>query len=417
MLFGRPPINSVFTPRGSFVNRGMYIDRPELERELARALAGALHAIIYGESGNGKSWLYKKVIADLDWCTFVANCANAPRVGSLTQEIADVATPAGTPSLRSYSESKGAEVGAELGINVGGQLKHQKEYQVRESEPLLGAFKNIRAAAGDQPAVLVLDNLEAIFDSRKLMEELGNIVTLLDDARYAQYRVKILIVGVPSGVIEYFSRAPNLRTVANRLQEISEVRGLTEPQCNALTRRGLVDQLRIKLEPFDLQEWQEHIFAVTLGIPQRVHEYCEQLAYLAEEQEWKGSLRQLDLADQAWLRIGLRESYSAIETLMNERETKAGRRNQVLYALGRMPSRTFISARVEDVLRSHFPRSTDGIALAIGQIMAELEKAEGGIIRRTPKGDAFYFSDPRYAMAIRTMLKIDAEEKVYKIEL
>jgi len=386
----------------------MYVERPQLEKELARALAGALHAIIYGDSGNGKSWLYKKVIDDLQWCAFVANCANAPRVGSLTQEIANAATPSGTPSLQGYSESKGVE--------LGGTLEHKKNYEVRASEPLLGAFQNIRAASADQPAVLVLDNLESIFNSTKLMEELGNIVTLLDDVRYAQYRVKILIVGVPSGVIEYFSRAPNLRTVANRLQEISEVGDLTENQCNALTRRGLIDQLKIEIKPIDFEEWQDHIFAVTLGIPQRVHEYCEQLAYIAEDQDWKGGLNQLDRADQAWLRIGLRESYSAIEALMNERETKAGRRNQVLYALGRMPTRTFISARVEDVLRNHFPRSTSGVTLAIGQIMVELEK-EGGIIRRTPKGDAFYFSDPRYAMAIRTMLKTDSEEKVFKVDL
>jgi len=386
----------------------MYIERPQLEKELARALAGALHAIIYGESGNGKSWLYKKLIDDLQWCAFVANCANAPRVGSLTQEIVNVATPSGAASLQGYSESKGVE--------FGGTLEHKKNYRVRASEPLLGAFQNIRATAGDQSAVLVLDNLESIFDSPKLMEELGNIITLLDDSRYAQYRVKILIVGVPSGVIEYFSKAPNLRTVANRLQEISEVGGLTEDQCNVLTRRGLINQLHVEIKPVDFEEWQDHIFAVTLGIPQRVHEYCEQLAYIAEDQDWKGSLTQLDRADQAWLRIGLRESYSAIEALMNERETKAGRRNQVLYALGRMPSRTFISARVEDVLRNHFPRSTFGVALAIGQIMVELEK-EGGIIRRTPKGDAFYFSDPRYAMAIRTMLKTDSEEKVFKVDL
>ena len=410
VFINRPAINQVFTPRGASINPDIYVDRPELEKELQRALAGSLHAVIYGDSGSGKSWLYKKVLGDLQWHSVTANCANAARMGSLTKVIFESAIPDGSPKLKGYSEKKGANL-------AGAKLEHEKKYDVKRQEPLLAAFNRIRDDAGDAPAVLVLDNLESIFESQKLMEELGNVVTLLDDARYAKFKVKILIVGVPSGVIEYFSRTKNLHTVANRLQEISEVRNLSEDQVNALTKKGFIDLLKIEISKFDFENWQDHINAVTLGVAQRVHEYCEQLAYVVEDVDWKGVLSQIDLADKAWLRIGLKESYQAIEKLMNERETKAGRRNQVLFALGRVHVRTFTPARVEDVLRNYFQSSTQGVTLGVGQILAELAERENSIIRRTPKGDAFEFTDPRYVMAIRVMLKIAESKQVAKLEI
>lgn len=50
----------VFTPREPKVNANMYIDRPELETPLTSGLNDTKHLILHGESGSGKSWLYKK---------------------------------------------------------------------------------------------------------------------------------------------------------------------------------------------------------------------------------------------------------------------------------------------------------------------------------------------------------------------
>jgi hypothetical protein len=54
----KPKINQVFTPRKAIVNPAMYIPRPQLEKELKRAIEGSLHSILTGESGSGKSWLH-----------------------------------------------------------------------------------------------------------------------------------------------------------------------------------------------------------------------------------------------------------------------------------------------------------------------------------------------------------------------
>ena len=104
----------VFTPRRTEVNSDIYIDRPLLEKELRRSLEGSLHTIIYGESGSGKTWLYKKVLDDLNAYVATANCANALRFGSLTREIQDVA---GVEQPRQLA-SQGEEMSAKVNIAV-----------------------------------------------------------------------------------------------------------------------------------------------------------------------------------------------------------------------------------------------------------------------------------------------------------
>ena len=114
-LFGersRPKINEVFTPRRTEVNREIYVDRLDLEKSLIRALNGSLHAIIFGESGSGKSWLYKKVLSDISAKVATANCANASRLGSLTEEIKQVVAGEEPRKLSEQTEEMNAAVKA-----------------------------------------------------------------------------------------------------------------------------------------------------------------------------------------------------------------------------------------------------------------------------------------------------------------
>lgn len=123
-------------------------------------------------------------------------------------------------------------------------------------------------------------------------------------------------------------------------------------------------------------------------------------------------------ADIAWLKIGLMQSYQLVESLMNERETKTARRNQVLYALSKVDSRTFSASQIEDILRAEFPKSTKDITLGVGQIMAAgLSGKDNPIIKRSSnKSTAYEFIDPRYLMALRVMLKKE-DEKVTKCDI
>ncbi|WP_299880009.1 hypothetical protein [uncultured Cocleimonas sp.] len=103
-MLGRKKINEVFTPRNSNVNTNMYIPRAVLEQTLYRSVSGSMHSFLFGASGNGKSWLYKKVLSEKKLNYVVANCANASRKKSITKEIVSVCKKAGSSTKVEQSE-------------------------------------------------------------------------------------------------------------------------------------------------------------------------------------------------------------------------------------------------------------------------------------------------------------------------
>jgi hypothetical protein len=257
--------------------------------------------------------------------------------------------------------------------------------------------------------------LEAIRDHMHLRGELANIITLLDDERYARYDVKILIVGIPADLRKYFLSTPNLTTVGNRLREIPEVSRMTETQCAQLVRTGFMDKLRYSV--YDADDLAQHTAWVTDRLPQRLHEYCLELAFLCEGARAVAQ-ENLDDADRKWLAGSLSASYAVIESVMNERDTKVGRRNQTLFSLGSFDREEFRWSDIEAELRKNFPVSTHRKTLNISQILSGLASGHNPIIRRSPKGDTYTFSDPKYRMCLRLMLEMqESNETVQKVSI
>lgn len=404
----------VFTPRNPDVNEAMYIDRPNLERAFRRALAGTQHVLLHGESGTGKSWLYKRILHADGAAMLVANLANASRLGSIAKEIEIVSTELLKPAKTSYTETKSAEASA-FGFAKGG-LSHTDAYQVPQGDPLERCFEGMRLLAGSKPCYLVLDNLETIFGNPGLMRELGDIVVLLDDKRYARHSIKLLIVGVPRGVREYFSRTENRTTVTNRIAEVPEVASLDSGQVDRLVRTGFVTELKYECTEATMVSIVKFVTHITSGIPQMVHELCLELAYVAEEEAHRLDESQLQAAAFAWLQSSLTSSYAAVEAVMNERNTVAGRRNQVLFALGQIEKDEFGYTDVEDIVRRDFPESTADKTLNIGGMLSELADRKDSLIKRSPKANSYSFVDPKYRMCLRVMLK-NVEERVEKVEI
>ncbi len=314
----------------------------------------------------------------------------------------------------SATEKKEASVSA---FALSGKLDHTKNYQIAQEDPLLSAFRTLRKSAKEKAVVIVLDNLELIFDSPGKMDELASILTLLDDSTFAPFSIKFMIVGTRSEIRNYFIKTKNLPTVANRLRVLNEVKNLSNEQVNQLTTKGFITLLKADIPDPLFQQWQAHIFKVTLGIPQSIHEYCEHLGDLLEHSNWHGKNEQLHEADTKWLAQGLRSSYDIIESVMNEKRTEAGRRNQVLFALGGIQERLFNYTDVENIIRREFPNSTDGKLLNVSQLLSELSKRENPIIKQPQKSSDYEFTQARYLMCIRAMLSKTADEKVEKIDL
>ncbi len=400
----------VFTPRSAEVNPEMYIPRPTLEKALKLALRGNLHIIIHGESGTGKSWLYKKTFRDAGVQFLVANLANASRLGSIAAELKNLIDREGNAVKTGYEEEKSAEVSA---LVAKGELSHTGQYDIGQMEPFEATLRFLRNKAGGNAAVLVFDNLEAAF-TEPLLKELADLVILCDDERYSKYAIKILIVGVPNGIKEYFYKTPHHSTVANRLTELPEVARMGDDECASLVKRGLAEKLQYKVP--EIEKIVRHVSWITDRIPQMVHEYCLELAFLGEETR-SVNPDNVSTADVAWLSKSQYFAYSAIESHMNERDTKAGRRNQTLFALSLCDGEEFRAPEIEGLVRAEFPTSTDETALNVPQMMSQLSSGERPIIRRSPKGDAFAFADPRYRMALRTMLTKTADEKIERLPI
>jgi hypothetical protein len=405
----------VFTPRAFEVNPAMYMPRADLETAFVNALRGDKQIIVHGESGSGKSWLYKKVLADQDYDLLVADLANASRFGSVTKEFENVVARNEKAQKVSYVEAKEASVGA---FGTGGKINHTASFQLDSKEPYERCLEFVRKRAGKRGAAIVLDNFERILDSTALIKEIADLITLTDNQDYAAYKVKLVIVGVPNDLRSYFSKVDQQNTVANRLTEIPEVARLEPRQVQEFAVKGLREEVGVLVSDEDLKLITDHIAWVTDGIPQQLHEYCYELALIAERNA--GSLVASDCkaADAAWLKTALMSSYTAVEAHMNSKTTVAGRRNQTIYAIGVYKKQEFKYDDIEAIVRKEFSESTNDKSLNVVQLLASLAETDPPLIVRTPRGDAYRLVNPKYRMCIRSMLQKDATgNRVEKVEI
>lgn len=386
----------------------MYVPRLNLERAVVRSIQGSMHPLLFGESGNGKSWLYKKVLDQNKINYAVANCANASRFKSLTEEIKTTLTPSGSVTKTGYTENKEATVKA---IVAEGKLTHQNQFSLQLEEPLFEALRAFRSRAKDaKTLVLVLDNLESIFGSSTLMDELADIIILLDDSRYSVFNVKLLIVGIPNGALEYFSKTKNLESVANRIEELPKVGGMDQAQVADLVRRGFA-LLGFNLSKDQLKEISHHVHHVTMGVPQRAHEYCEKLAHAINDSRGGYNKALLETADKGWTRMGLRQAYTVMESHLNSKRTSIARRNQVLYVIGQITVHQFDANTIATRIREAFPNTSSNSGMGISTILADLATGENPLLTRNSKTKEFRVIDPRYVMCLRVALFLDPDTK------
>jgi len=406
----RQEIENVFTPRSASVNNHMYINRTSLEKELYRSIIGTLHSVLFGESGSGKSWLYKKVLDDKHIQSIVANCANASRLGSIVSTIADVIFPDGKFYLNGIKSSSRFEFNAAV---VKGTGENCLEFsKLGDDDKLLAIYEELgKRKKKEEKYVIILDNLETILDNENIMKELGNIIILLDDKRYSKYNVKYLLVGIPQEIINYFRKIKNCESIGNRLQEIEKVGSLTIDGINNFVNKGFCESLDIALTQDQIEFVSEYIYFVTLGLAQRLHEYCLQLAYCIQDNSWIFNEDMLEKADEEWLKIGFRQSYAVIEQLLNSKETKMGRRNQVLYCIGKLNTYSFTTKEIEDMIKSRFTDTCDTSNLGVNSILKELSEKKDPIIRRVETQGRYEIVDSRYLLTIRMMMERDVSGK------
>ncbi|PZX39401.1 AAA domain-containing protein [Roseinatronobacter thiooxidans] len=403
IIYSREPKpEDVFTPRSASVNPKLYIPRPDLEEELSDGLSESQHLVIFGESGNGKSWLYKKVFKEKAVFYEVINLVLASTLGSLGAAFDDKLSRQEQLEQKEYelAKSGGFKPGG-VGVDFDGTWRYVKG----KKEPFERLLAYIRKTAGRQRAVVVFDNFEQISTNEDVCKQIANCVVLLDDPVYADYDIKIVIVGTPSGIDEILSRNGNIQTISTRLKEIPEVERMTPKEAKLLMRLGLEDILKLKVLG-NSQVFYDRMLSITDRIALELQELGLRIAKEAIKKDRIIDQNTLNRAVSKWAKNSIRAYCSMVAGRMNSRETKTSRRNQCIYACGMLDRESFTYKDVEKKIRKLFPESTNGVTLNVSGELAKLSKGDNPLLKRLPTDDAYRLASPKVRMAIRTMLTV-----------
>lgn len=401
----------VFTPRAADINERMYVQRPYLEDRVDRALKSTKYFIIHGESGNGKTWLYKKVFHDKSVYYQVINLSAADAAGSLAGAIVNKLGEMGVEVT--VGTQSGFSAGAKP-WGVGAETQIQTSKTPMPISPFLSYVREIRKAAGNRPAAIILDNFEQVVDNDGILREIASVIISADDDTISPSNVKVVIVGTPNDIRSMISRLSNSATISNRLTEIPEVARMTKEEAHALMKRGLSQEIGLSFEVGE-NDLYEDICWKTDRIAQHIHELCLNIAYEASNNNGIVSVDVVEEAEKQWAEESLSADWATIDGVMNARETRAGRKNQVIYCIGICDQEDFTYADIEKILRKEFPNGTRGVTLNVVQILAGFSSQDNPLIRRTPSGTAYRLVSPKFRMAIRTRLSKTADERVEKV--
>ena len=207
---------------------------------------------------------------------------------------------------------------------------------VNSRSPITGVLERVRYRAKDErPAALILDNFESIIADKDAVRQIGGLIVSADDESVAQHDVKIVIVGTPTDLRDSIVSISGAAPIANRLTEIPDVARMSRDEARSLMQRGFIDELGFSFGSDVVEsELYDEIGWLTDRIAQHVHELCLAIANGSVDAAGSISRDIVDDAIRSWSDDSLSTDAGVIERLMNARDTKIGRKNQVLYALG-----------------------------------------------------------------------------------
>ena len=308
--------HQVFTPKSFEVNNSMYVRRAELETRLVDAFPSNRFIVIHGESGNGKTWLFKKVFADQDIFYEVVNLGNASGADSLDKAFAVKLGEWG--SKQKSSEGTASSAGAKpMGVGVEHRLDTTTSYSVKSTFHHL--VEEVRRRAGnDKRCGIVFDNFEAIVNDPRLVKELVGIILNADDESFAKYDIQLVIVGTPTNLKQTIVQLSKSAPVANRLVEVPEVARMSSEEAAQLMEQGFIEELELTFElglnknsVFDEISWN------TDRIAQHIQELCLLVAQEAGRSGDQISRTVVDKATKRWTNDTLSADIATINGSMN----------------------------------------------------------------------------------------------------
>jgi len=415
----------VFTPRTSIINTEMFVPRKALEESLKKALRKSKHIIIFGESGCGKTWLYKKVLAENNCKLEIINAASISENGGISKALNYMAARMKPTENVGYEEKKHAELN--VAISKGG-LESTTKYEIQPEEPFLKLIKMINKKNRGEKTYLIFDNIEHIIKNTNLAKELSSLLLYLDDEEYSKNNVKIIIVGTLVNIREFLSSASDDQTIINRILELPEVSRLKLRQVEYFINKGFFELLNFTINDsldddddevmfLDRDFFGELIEYYTDGIPQYVQELCLEFSLNAEKYNNIIDSKIAKKSINDWISESLLSEYSRVGKSTNSSVTKHGRRNQCIYAMSKLLSIEFSKKEVEASLRANFPLSTKNKILNVSSILSSLVSKSSPIIILSPDRKSYRFISPKTKIMTRWMFKKLKDEELVIIKL
>ena len=409
----RATINTVFTPRNHQVNDEIYAPREKLERSLFDNITGSRHCILFGESGNGKSWLYKKVFADHGIHFRTVNCAHVKANGSLRKTLQLRILPDGTRTKKSVSNT---ETGGIDVVLAKGEMSQTTDFELTTTDMTLRAFEHLaRTNKSKYNPVIVIENVERILDDTDYMDELANLILLIDDEVFGPLNVRFLIVGIPDDIISLFHSSEIRGGIKNRTVQLAKVQSFNRSDTEGIIIRGFIRLLEVQLLSEQIGMITDWVQYISLGIAQHVHEVCLALARAIRDNKWSFSDQLLDDVQTAWFTDGYADAYTAVTSSLNKNSTKIGRRNQVLFAISSIDNISFSAKQVEDRVLRYFSKSCDGKKITVIGELSRLTTGSTPILSKREETKTYRVLNPRYLMLLRSLLHYDSNTQDIRV--
>jgi len=385
----------VFTPRARVVNQSMYVHRPELERELKRAIRSGYHLVIFGDSGCGKSWLYKKVFDDervVFSCIDLNDAHTADDVDLIMLDAIDDEDWQVVEEIRTSESSV-------MPYDVGRKTGRSKVMRRKETQSFEKLCISLRRAAGKKKAFVVFENLEHALEKPDVVARLRSLVLSLDDVSLASSSVQILFVGVPADIKSILAQGNKYQTISNRVIEISEVSRMSRDQASHLIRQGFEVELDMVTESFEYCISQ--IIYLTDRIPQYLHDLCLQVAFQAEEV--RNTVSPTVVVDGAhrWVNTSARQHLGFLEATLGPGRRRTDQKSRIIYAIATWEKVNFYASDIEERLRERFPVTVGQNRVQVMRVLNKLSVGDSRLLKKNDEDQTFRVATPKLRSVLR----------------
>ncbi len=405
----------VFTPRSADVT-DMYVARPSLEEALSGLFDSNEVRYLFGHSGSGKTWLYKRLFRANDVYFYdipLQRLTEGKTFDDLIrQHLGHLGVRAETASTNAGS------VDAKI-AGIGGIVARSTETKPFDQAPIDALLQKIREIAGDRRAVLVFENVERGIRRPDVLAALTDIIMSVDESRIAAYDIRILLVGTVRDLVNRISELPDSAPILNRLVVLPEVSRLSTTEAKQLIEHGLFDMLRLK-PAVDQNKLVSRILQRTDRLPLHIHGLCLEIAKSAISRERELSQTAESNGFHRWVNSKVAQYVDGVFAHMNSKDTAMKVRTRVLYCIANAQLSEFRPLDVKHIIDREWPDldpTNASIAGALNELAAEVAKTRGKldpILERVTRAGVnhYRFIDPAYKIAAKIGLRKNAMGEV-----